>query len=159
MGEDKKRVWDRIKNQYTCRLGECPDEITVRELLNKQFETVKGIPGNTVAETVRTLIMHPSLLLEVTATPEWKAEVRTQCLSLIAETTELLETTPWKPWRKAHTEGRMTEEQVQDAKLEVVDQLCFMLNLFMLLGGNGQELALLHQVKCEENLRRQKEAY
>lgn len=91
-------------------------------------------------------------------TIEWQQSFNTQVLSMQAEISESLEWTNWKPWRKNYA-TTMTPQQVQDAKFELIDQFCFLMNAFVLLKGTPQEFCAMYFSKMEENFSRQQRGY
>lgn len=156
MGEDRKFVWPRLEAEVTQRLEAIRtgkvQPLTMDQVVLEQYATLEKIPDTGVV--LRSYDQDQPL----SHTAEWKAAYRTHTLSAIAELSEALEWTPWKPWRSKHA-GGMSDDDVAECKLELVDTLCFLLNLWMLLGGDGNELAEAHRAKCLENQRRQKEGY
>jgi hypothetical protein len=131
-------------------------------MLDNQFAAQQGIrtngPGHPIVELIKT-IRSQGDAVAASGVGVWKDQVRFMTLASFTELAEFLESTPWKPWRSAHATGSMTPEQLQEAKLEIVDLMCFLTTLWMLIGGTGDEMGLLHAAKCQENLNRQKAGY
>jgi len=68
------------------------------------------------------------------------------------ESMEFEDSLPWKWWKK----GEMNE---QNLKVEIVDELHFLVSKCLILGMGAEELFDLYQQKLELNHRRQEEGY
>jgi len=79
--------------------------------------------------------------------------INEMCLALHAETTELLDSTPWKSWKK---------NQAYDDKnyiYELADILHFTINLAIARGISSEELYIEFVKKNKENHERQDRGY
>lgn len=76
------------------------------------------------------------------------------CLADIVESVELLNEVNWKPWKR--TKKPLDLEQ---ARFEVVDKLCFLLEMAMALGMDAETLFQYHSRKVEINHERQTDGY
>ncbi|UOX40410.1 nucleoside triphosphate pyrophosphohydrolase [Aeromonas phage GomatiRiver_11] len=71
----------------------------------------------------------------------------------------------WKPWRAEHGEYRnrpfadLSPEDQLEAKFELIDQLHFVLNKFIAMGMDGDEIFKLYYLKNAENFERQERGY
>lgn len=162
MAEDKKKVWPLVERAFEQRMLESirgGSSFSVNELMGNQLRALEVIRGDVISRLYPLMQGSQSSVSGISTAEEWKQAMRVNVLSLFAEASEILESTPWKPWRKAHVEGGMSMDEVQECKLEVVDAMCFMMNIWLLLGGTAAELGVLHEVKCDENIRRAKGTY
>ena len=81
----------------------------------------------------------------------------------IMEATELKDWTPWKHWsqqsgnKKFQPREFMYPGHVKEMRLEVVDNLCFLINAAMALGMTPEMLNVMHADKVAVNHRRQSE--
>ena len=82
--------------------------------------------------------------------PERVAQHRQFCLAIHAETTELLEATPWKPWRP---DGYKPVDKVNVAE-EIVDILFFCASICEIWGIPAATLGTVLENKLIENRRR-----
>lgn len=71
----------------------------------------------------------------------------------------------WKPWKESHERRRMTmfadlspEDQLE-VKFELIDAFHFMMNKFIALGMDAEEIFKLYYLKNEENFNRQERGY
>lgn len=156
-GEDRKLVWPRIAADVERLLGPGFDPATVANLVKRQREVQDHVRG-----PFQRLWPAPGerrsaeFVAGATNDALWSAAVRVNVLATIAEMTETLEWTPWKPWRQPRL---MTPQEVHEARVEVADALCFLMNTWLLLGGDGELLDAIHAAKCRENVRRQQSGY
>ncbi len=170
MAEERKKVWEKIARWYqeqqehtrhdAKHYGERTafGRLSLPEIVDEQRSfQYRCRPVSKQRDAMFERDPYPRATFARSATPLWQDMMRTNVLATIAEMIELLETCPWKPWKK--DAPAMTEDQVQEARLEIVDALCFLLNCWMLLGGDGEELAHLYYAKMKENHRRQEEGY
>ncbi|AAX63514.1 gp56 dCTPase [Aeromonas phage 31] len=71
----------------------------------------------------------------------------------------------WKPWRAEHGEYRdrlfsdLSAEDQLEAKFELIDQMHFVLNKFIAMGMDGNEIFKLYYLKNAENFDRQERGY
>lgn len=71
----------------------------------------------------------------------------------------------WKPWRAEHGEYRdrlftdLSEDDQLEAKFELVDQLHFVLNKFIAMDMDGDEIFKLYYLKNLHNFERQENGY
>lgn len=71
----------------------------------------------------------------------------------------------WKKWKARHGEAQekricdMSQEDQLEIKFEMIDILHFMLNMFMALGMDSEEIFKLYFLKNKENFDRQDNAY
>lgn len=63
-----------------------------------------------------------------------QSEVKTQVLALFSELNEVLNETPWKPWKKKE------KLNIEQYKEELIDVLHFFINLCLLADISAQEL-------------------
>jgi len=162
MGEDQKLVWPKLARRVD-KLARSTNPIfdgSLGRVFGRQVHFNKALKRSFKGASVADFAyLGSARVVRATADPEWRALFRTHVLACVAELTEALEWTPWKPWRSRHKRKQMTAAEVRECKLEVVDALCFLLNLWALLGGNGLDLALYHAAKTQENHRRQRAKY
>lgn len=90
---------------------------------------------------------HPIVLLE--EKEEW---LRRLCVALSQETAELMDCTRWKWWKKS-------EFDLQNAKVEVVDLLHFVVSMALVLGMSADDLMDAYRKKNEVNFKRQDVGY
>jgi NTP pyrophosphatase (non-canonical NTP hydrolase) len=76
--------------------------------------------------------------------------IKEMCLCVMVEAAELLNEVNWKHWKR--TQKAMDTEQ---ARFEIADLLCFLLNAAMLLGMDAESLFQYFMRKCEINRERQ----
>ena len=163
MAEDRKDVWAKLKprieelqKQFMLDRLENP---TVSSVVMLQLQALKSIKG-AVLEPLRSasgVAVQPAEVRLSMRLPDWPAHFKENILACHAELSEALEWTQWKSWKRY--QELLSEGDVQNAKLELVDALCFLINCWTLLGGSGAELALMHRAKCEENIDRQQKGY
>ncbi|QPI13818.1 dCTPase [Serratia phage 4S] len=71
----------------------------------------------------------------------------------------------WKPWKGSHAERRETlisalsDKDQLEIKFEMIDILHFVLNMFMALGLDAEEIFKLYFLKNAENFARQDNGY
>lgn len=71
----------------------------------------------------------------------------------------------WKPWKGEHAEKRgtlisdLSDKDQLEIKFEMTDILHFVLNMFMALGMNSEEIFKLYYLKNAENFARQDNGY
>ena len=152
-GEDRKDVWSKVRRRVE-ELRRQPLE-HLADLVSVQREAQAAIKSGVPVECMRPCT--PSDATVRMQEEEWRARFRQHILAAHAELSEALEWTPWKPWK--HYDLAATTDDVQNAKMELVDTLCFLLNAWMELGGDSSELLSMHRAKCQENISRQKEGY
>ena len=133
-------VWEKIRVECKAQQAFCEThEDTVKTLVLRQRNvqnTIKnGVPFNCVDS--------PTVFIE---------HFKNNVLAAHVELDEALAWLPWKPWKGQEP---ITPNQKQNAKLELVDTLCFLLNAWNALGGSPEELSGMHRAKCDENVRRQ----
>ena len=134
-------VWEKIRMECQAQTAFCEThEDTVKTLVMRQRNTQTAIRNGTPFNAVN----QPTVLAE---------HFRNNILAAHAELSEALDWVSWKPWKAVEP---LSANAKQNAKLELVDTLCFLLNAWNLLGGNPEELSGMHRAKCEENIRRQK---
>ena len=81
--------------------------------------------------------------------------MRNNCLALHAEVAELLNSFPWKPWRRKRDQTLDTE----NAKEEVIDCLFFLGAICEIAGIQPTELTQTFREKLAENYRRLNNGY
>lgn len=71
----------------------------------------------------------------------------------------------WKPWKSTHEDRRMTyfsdlspEDQLE-VKFEMIDTFHFIMNKFIALGMDSEEIFKLYYLKNAENFKRQENGY
>ena len=74
-------------------------------------------------------------------------------MGCITELNEMLENTPWKPWKKSATLKK------DELKKEVVDLWHFVINITLACGITPKELYNMFEEKNEINIRRQEHGY
>ncbi len=77
--------------------------------------------------------------------------------AITAEVGELHETTAWKWWRPL--EAMLTGDSRQNARVEAIDILHFLISLFMLMGIDAQGVLEIYQGKNKVNHDRQDSGY
>ena len=176
MAEDRKKVWEKVrkkyeelKEDYEQRMeDDFPQDvfalssISLARIVEVQREFQGKCKPVKPERFVQFLHQAPGTGLPRAGDPLWREMLRVNVLACISEMIECLETCPWKPWKDQgdHAEGaKMSEEVMWEARLEIADAFCFMLNVWMLLGGDGAELGNLYLAKMGENHRRQEEGY
>jgi len=169
MAEERKKVWKKLENWYKeevlCtdkniqKLGKlaASGRLSLPEIVEVQREFQKRCKPISAERDGMFSYAYPLNELGRTGDPLWQEMMRVNVIATVAEMMELLETCPWKPW-KTYTKP-MQKEEVMEARLEIVDALCFLMNCWMLLGGDGEDLAHLYLAKMKENHRRQEEGY
>lgn len=97
-----------------------------------------------------------SIGIDLSSMPPVEREklIKECCLADIVETTELLNEVNWKPWKK--TKIKLDVEQ---ARFEIVDKLCFLLEMAMALGMDAEMLFQYHSRKVQINHERQTNGY
>lgn len=91
---------------------------------------------------------------DISKDPKRQAEwIQNYCRALGQETAELLDSTPWKWWAKYQT------MDVQNAKVEVIDLLHFVISAAQVLGLTAEDVFSVYQQKHQVNLNRQKSGY
>lgn len=77
------------------------------------------------------------------------------CATAIScETTELLDSIPWKHWKKSHK-----NIDLNNVRIEIVDLLHFVLELAIIWGLDSKSLHKLYRQKMQENYNRQQKGY
>jgi hypothetical protein len=173
MAEDRKKVWPKVMEAYFKQVEETKHHrivspslprsdllmanlVKVQRAFQKECKPVSEERNANFSPNVEVNDDAHALLRS--GDPLWREMMRVNVLATIAEMTELLETTPWKPWRQ--NDGKvMLADEVWEARLEVMDAMCFLMNCWLLLGGDGECFAHLYLAKMSENSRRQKEGY
>lgn len=90
----------------------------------------------------------------LTGSEEEKAKwVGNFCTAIIQETAELRDSVPWKWWSKHQT------FDLQNARVEVVDILHFLISVAQVLGMTSQDLFDAYMAKMEVNHKRQDSGY
>lgn len=79
--------------------------------------------------------------------------LKDQILAMLDESHEALNELGWKPWA---TSRHINEEEF---KGELVDVLCFLVNLALGVGLTANDFAALHAEKVGRNIKRQREGY
>lgn len=74
-------------------------------------------------------------------------------LAAIAELTEFIDSTPWKPWK---IQQKYDEK---NAKMELADTLHFLVNLCMAIGMESDDLFNEYMAKNMENFARKERGY
>jgi len=82
--------------------------------------------------------------------PEW---VLNYCRALSQELAELTDSVPWKWWAKYQTYDK------QNARVEVVDMLHFLVSLAQVLGMSAQDVHEAYLKKHQVNVNRQDAGY
>ncbi len=163
MGEDKKDM-TKLREQVMVRLKK---SFTMVMLLDNQLSTQEAMRDN--ESRGEPMIKNKEGQF---VQPGWPAKWRFNALALHAEVSEALEWMPWKPWKKYEGITRFVDDETTpvnlipvsdddlfNAKMELVDCLCFLLNMWIMLGGDADELGAMHEVKTHENIKRQLKGY
>lgn len=79
--------------------------------------------------------------------------LKDQILAMLDESHEALNELGWKPWASSR------HINLEEFKGELVDVLCFLVNLAMGVGLTANEFAALHEEKVGRNIKRQREGY
>ena len=138
MGEDKKDVWAKLGADVEKYKQDFITPGDIHMLLKWQADT-----QNAMKEGVGAGVFESD-------------KMRTHTLAAIAELIEALEWTSWKPWKRPTA---MTENQLGNAKFEIIDALCFIFNIWRMLGGTPSELMAMYYLKSRENVERQQKGY
>lgn len=94
--------------------------------------------------------------------PRWKNDIsdkynieliKNQILALYDEVGEALREVPWKPWKVNQ------EFNINKFKMELIDIFHFLINLFLLVNMDSEEVINLFKIKNEINRKRQKNGY
>ncbi len=87
--------------------------------------------------------------------------VKDMVLALTDELHELLNRTPWKPWRnyKVPEDFNPSQDEVKEIKMELVDILHFFVNLCLIFNLSAQELFDFYMAKNSENIKRINRGY
>jgi NTP pyrophosphatase (non-canonical NTP hydrolase) len=80
--------------------------------------------------------------------------VKEMCLCDVDETMELLNEVNWKHWKKTKK-----DIDVEQARFEVADKACFLLNIALLLGMDAESLFQYFMRKAQINNERQAKSY
>ena len=80
--------------------------------------------------------------------------IKEMCLCLAVEVVELLDNVNWKHWKK-----RQKDMDLEQARFEVADLMCFIFNTAMLLGMDAESLFQYTMRKQEINRERQAMQY
>ena len=172
MAEQQKQVWEKVRENYMRRMlkaqeyilqtGQSPASLSLPQIVVRQRVFQQACKPISKERDGMFALDHDGQSFERTGTELWREMMRTNVLACMAEMIELLETCPWKPWKTSgdHELGlSMEDAKLWEARLEVVDAFCFMMNCWMLLGGDGAMLANLYAAKMDENHARQKGGY
>ena len=76
--------------------------------------------------------------------------------AMIDETEETRNWLNWKSWKKP---TKITKNDIENARFELIDLLHFWLNAYYMLGGTPESLVVEYHAKRDENDNRQKESY
>jgi len=176
MAEDRKKVWEKVKAAYEAEMkrfsDDCEDDFPHDMIAEARFSMIQIMEVQRRFQS-KCKPVTPERQVMFADQPEgyglpragshlWREMMRVNILAQIAEMIELLETCPWKPWKNQGDHApctAMKEEVLWEARLEIIDAFCFMMNCWMLLGGTGSQFAALYLAKMGENHRRQKEGY
>jgi hypothetical protein len=90
-------------------------------------------------------------------------EIQQSTRKMIAEASEILDWTPWKPWSKQlgnkspdfPIEKHFSEEHLREIRMEVVDQLHFVIEAAQILGMSSDDLYQMYLEKNGINHQRQ----
>jgi NTP pyrophosphatase (non-canonical NTP hydrolase) len=80
--------------------------------------------------------------------------VKEMCLCDVSETMELLDEVNWKHWKKTRK-----DVDIEQARFEVADKVCFLLNIAMLLGMDAESVFQYFMCKVQINFERQARCY
>ena len=97
---------------------------------------------------VATELHHLDVAAATSQTKEW-------VLAIVAELGEILEWTNWKPW-KTRAEDL---PNIEELRIELIDVLHFILNLFIVWGVTPDLLMELFERKHRDNVLRQTKGY
>lgn len=79
--------------------------------------------------------------------------IRVFCLAAMVELSEMLQETPWKPWKKNQEFNKVL------AKEELIDVMHFIVNLALCLGMTYDEFDFMFMEKNKVNFRRREYGY
>jgi len=79
--------------------------------------------------------------------------LKDQLLGLIVEASEALQELPWKSWKQNQLFS------ISKFKIELIDILHFLINLFIFTGMNEKEVFYIFKIKNKINKERQKNGY
>lgn len=87
--------------------------------------------------------------------------IKDMVLAATDELHELLNRTPWKPWRsyKFPEDYHPSDEELREIKMELVDVFHFFINLCLAFNMSADELFKFYIAKNKENLDRIKRGY
>ncbi len=90
-------------------------------------------------------------------TVQWEEALQGQALAIMMESAELMDWTNWKPWKHG---GQLNTEKLRaEMAIETIDILHFLVNMWILLGLNWDDVARIFAAKNAENHRRVRENY
>ena len=101
-------------------------------------------------ERFQTLLGH---VYDEMETPERVNYLKDQILALLDEAHEALNEIGWKPWASSRHINH------KEFGGELVDILCFLVNLALGVGLSADEFFALHQEKVQRNIKRQEKGY
>ena len=81
-------------------------------------------------------------------------QIRLHIEAMIHETSELRELLAWKHWKQYPDNFSIDKEE---ARFEVADLMCFLMNIAILLGMSGDELLHYTYAKQKHNVERQED--
>lgn len=79
-----------------------------------------------------------------------ESRIKENLLALIVEATEVLNEIPWKPWK----DYKNYLVNIDNLKMETIDCLIFLLNIFNELGMSAEEIHQLVTSKQDNNIKR-----
>lgn len=82
--------------------------------------------------------------------PEW---ILNYCRALSQETSELIDSVPWKWWAKYQNYDR------QNARVEIVDMFHFLISLAQVVGMSADDVVDIYMQKNKVNFERQESGY
>ena len=106
---------------------------------------------NLIEEYHKTLGYH----MRDTDLPERMENVRNGGLALTMEVAELIDSFPWKPWRKPYDQPY----DLSNAKVEIVDIIFFLGYIMEAMDILPEELEIVFESKLRENYDRIKRGY
>ena len=90
-------------------------------------------------------------------TKEWYRALKEMTLGLMMECSEMMDWLPWKHWKLG--EDLNVAEVRKEVAIETIDILHFLINMWVMLGLNWDDVVALYEVKNAENRRRAEGGY
>jgi len=86
-------------------------------------------------------------------------QIQTNTLALMMEVAEIMDRLPWKAWKHYTDDEKIDVYQDLNIAEEVIDCLHFVINIWLALGFDADDLYVMFAVKHARNIERQQEGY